>query len=208
MLTAAVAIVGLSGVGCGAIFGGASTSAVPDSGAPPVEAAAASGSSDGGSGSSIPSSNLAWLAPMNAARAMVGEAPLHWDPLAAQVALTYASQCDPVHNPNADAEYKALGGTSGLGENIAGGAPTQTVANAVGIWVAEQTSYDHATNACTGGKDCGHYTQIVWSATTGVGCGQTSCTTGSPFGAYAGSQWDFAVCDFSPPGNITGQLPY
>ena len=106
------------------------------------------------------------------------------------------------------AEYKALGGTSGLGENIAGGAPTQTVANAVGVWIAEQASYDHATNACTGGKDCGHYTQIVWSTTTGVGCAQESCTTGSPFGAYAGSQWDFEVCDFSPPGNITGQLPY
>jgi pathogenesis-related protein 1 len=208
MRATAVAIVGVSAVGCGAIFGAGSTSVLPDSGAPPLEAAAGSGSSDGGSSSTIASPEVAWLAPMNAARAVVGEAPLHWDPLAAQVALTYAGQCDYAHNPNASAEYKALGGTSGLGENIAGGVPTQTVSSAVNGWIAEQTSYDHATNACTGGKDCGHYTQIVWSTTSGVGCAQVSCTTGSPLPMYGGGHWDFEVCDFSPPGNIIGQLPY
>jgi hypothetical protein len=119
---------------------------------------------------------------MNAARAMVGEMPLHWDPIAAQVALTYADECNYAHNPQAGAEYDALGGSGGLGENIAAGAPSQTVSSAVSSWLAEQTSYDHATNQCAAGKVCGHYTQIVWSTTTGVGCAAASCTTNSPFG--------------------------
>jgi pathogenesis-related protein 1 len=164
------------------------------------------GSSESGSG---PSADwLAWLTPMNAARAMVGDGPLHWDPIAAQVALTYASQCNYAHNPDAGAEYVALGGTGGLGENIAAGAPSQTVASAVSSWLAEQVNYDHASNQCAAGKVCGHYTQIVWSTTTGVGCAATSCTTNSPFGTFANGLWDFEVCDFSPPGNVNGEPPY
>jgi uncharacterized protein YkwD len=145
---------------------------------------------------------------MNAARATVGENPLHWDPTAAEVAQMYASQCDYAHNPDAGAEYRALGGTSGLGENIAAGAPSQTIPAAVGSWLSEQASYDHATNQCAAGKECGHYTQIVWSTTTGVGCAQANCTSGSPFGSFANDVWDFEVCDFSPPGNVNGGAPY
>jgi hypothetical protein len=163
---------------------------------------------DGGSDLGPSAAELAWLTPMNAARAMVGEMPLHWDPIAAQVALTYADECNYAHNPQAGAEYDALGGSGGLGENIAAGAPSQTVSSAVSSWLAEQTSYDHATNQCAAGKVCGHYTQIVWSTTTGVGCAAASCTTNSPFGTFANGLWDFEVCDFSPPGNVNGTPPY
>jgi|HubBroStandDraft_1064217.scaffolds.fasta_scaffold271472_1 pathogenesis-related protein 1 len=166
------------------------------------------GGLDAGSDSGPSPDELAWLTPMNAARAMVGEMPLRWDPIAAQVALTYADQCNYAHNPNAGAQYKALGGVSGLGENIAAGAPSQTVSSAVGSWLSEQASYDHATNQCAAGKDCGHYTQIVWSTTTGVGCAAASCTTNSPFGTFANGLWDFEVCDFAPPGNVNGEPPY
>jgi uncharacterized protein YkwD len=151
---------------------------------------------------------LAWLSPMNAARAAVGEAPLRWDPIAAQVALAYAKQCMFQHNPNAGAEYVALGGKGGLGENIAAGAPTQTIDGAVSAWIAERADYDHATNTCASGKVCGHYTQVVWSTTTAVGCAQASCTANSPFGTFAGGKWDFEVCDFSPPGNFGNNPPY
>jgi pathogenesis-related protein 1 len=170
------------------------------------ESAPEAGSSESGSGPSA--AEQAWLTPMNAARAMVGDAPLHWDPIAAQVALTYASECNYAHNPDAGAEYVALGGTGGLGENIAAGAPSQTVASAVSSWLAEQANYDHASNQCAAGKVCGHYTQIVWSTTTGVGCAATACTTNSPFGTFANGLWDFEVCDFSPPGNVNGRPPY
>jgi pathogenesis-related protein 1 len=179
-----------------------------------VLAGCSSASSSGAPGASTgadaatPADESQWLTGMNAARAAVGEPPLTWDPVAAQVAQTYAAGCDFVHNPNRDSQYQtAGGGTGGLGENIAAGAPTQEPADAVTAWVAEQQDYDHAGNSCASGQVCGHYTQIVWSATTRVGCGHFSCTTNSPFGSSF-ADWDYNVCDFSPPGNVVGQPPY
>jgi pathogenesis-related protein 1 len=148
--------------------------------------------------------------PMNMARSAVGEQPLTWDPIAAQVAANYAAMCTFAHNPNRNSDYTALGGaSSGLGENIAAGAPTQTPAAAVSSWISEQQYYDHATNTCNApnGGECGHYTQIVWSTTTQVGCAHYSCTTNSPFGGSF-PDWDYSVCDFNPPGNYVGQSPY
>jgi pathogenesis-related protein 1 len=165
------------------------------------------GAADSGGDSGQAAAEDAWLDPMNQARAAVGEMPLQWDPIAAQVALAYASECMFMHNPNASAQYDSMGGKGGLGENIASGAPTQTVAGAVASWVGEETNYDHATNTCAAGDECGHYTQIVWSTTTGVGCAKVHCTTNSPFGAKF-PDWDYSVCDYSPPGNYVGMSPY
>jgi hypothetical protein len=145
---------------------------------------------------------------MNMARAMVGEMPLKWDPIAAEVALTYAKRCMYQHNASASPEYMTLGGSGGLGEDIASGAPTLSIAASVASWLAEAAGYDHATNTCAAGKVCSHYTQIVWSTTTAVGCAHVSCTTNSPFGAFANGVWDFSVCDFNPPGNVNGGPPY
>jgi pathogenesis-related protein 1 len=142
---------------------------------------------------------------MNAARVAVGESPLTWDPIAAEVAQGWANECNFSHNPNASAQYDALGGTGGLGENLAAGAPTESIAGAVASWVNEEQYYDHATNTCATGQVCGHYTQVVWSTTTGAGCAQVSCTTNSPFGS---GPWQVEVCDFSPPGNYVGVSPY
>ena len=121
----------------------------------------------------------------------------------------YASSCPTFdHNPDRNSQYDAFGGKGGVGENIAAGAPTQTVAGAGGSWVGEQQDYDHASNSCAAGQECGHYTQIVWKDTTGVGCAKFSCTSNSPFGSFAGGKWDFSVCDYSPAGNVVGQSPY
>ena len=50
----------------------------------------------------------------------------------------------------------------------------------------------------------GHYSQIVWSSTTHVGCANQYCpgglaNTGSDVSPY------FTVCNYSPPGNFGGQ---
>jgi pathogenesis-related protein 1 len=131
---------------------------------------ASSGSSGGSSSGGGDDGEQAWLAPMNAARTAVGESPLRWDSIAAGVAQAWASQCNYEHNPGASSQYAAAGGTGGLGENLAAGAPTLDVAGAVSAWVGEEQNYDHATNSCAAGDECGHYTQIVWSTTTAVGC--------------------------------------
>jgi hypothetical protein len=164
----------------------------------------ASGGNDGG----LCANASDWLTPMNQARAAVnaGETPLVCDPIAAQVALNYANMCNFAHNMNRDSDYAALGGTGQLGEDIAAG-PGLTAAQAVNLWVGEQQYYDHATNTCSApaNQSCGHYTQVVWKTTTAVGCALVLCTMNSPTG---GGNWEYAVCDFSPPGNYVGQPPY
>jgi len=156
----------------------------------------------------------AWLDPQNAARTAVGEQPLVWNEAAAKTALAYAQKCTWAHNPNRNAEYLANGGDSkGVGENIAAGAPSQTIAKAVASWVNEKSIYDYATNTCNPTPqmgECGHYTQIVWAKTTSVGCAKVTCTTNWPFGSPvpAHPTWDYSVCDYAPPGNYVGQKPY
>src|SRR5699024_2502580 len=50
----------------------------------------------------------------------------------------------------------------------------------------------HGTDGCSG--MVGHYTQVMWSSTSKVGCGYT---------AAAGT-----VCNYSPAGNIYGTDPF
>jgi hypothetical protein len=168
------------------------------------------GSSTGsGAGATGDGAHDDWLVPQNQARADVGEAALAWDPIAAAVAMSWASQCPPFgHNPNASSEYGMMGGNQGgLGENAAAGAPTETVAGAVASWINEKANYDYASNSCTGGQECGHYTQVVWKNSTAVGCAKVHCTKNSPFGSSF-PEWDFSVCDYNPAGNYVGQRPY
>jgi len=125
--------------------------------------------------------------------------PLTWASDAAAVAQAWADRCVYAHNP----------GHGARGENIAADAPPGALnpSSVVAAWAKEVSDYDYASNTCAAGKDCGHYTQIVWRGTTRVGCAHRVCTTNSPFGSQYPS-WDFWVCDYEPPGNIVGQRPY
>jgi pathogenesis-related protein 1 len=146
-----------------------------------------------------------WLDLQNAVRANPQPLPgsplpkLSWSSPAATVAQSWADGCDYQHNP----------GRGDRGENIAASAPPGHwgVADVVGAWAGEAQDYDYASNTCAAGKQCGHYTQIVWRNTVRAGCAHRICTVNSPFGAQLPS-WDFWVCDYEPPGNFVGQRPY
>lgn len=122
--------------------------------------------------------------------------PLIWDATVANSAQAWANNRSYAH-----------GGTNGIyGQNIyaaAGFVPT--LEDAANAWVSEQANYHYASNSCSG--VCGHYTQMVWTSTTKLGCGQALCTTGNPFGIGLGD-WTLIVCNYSPPGNYIGQRPY
>ena len=45
----------------------------------------------------------------------------------------------------------------------------------------EISLYNYASPGFTSGA--GHFTQVVWAATTQLGCGVSTCTSNSPFGA-------------------------
>jgi len=147
----------------------------------------------------------AWLDAHNAVRRAAQPAPvpplpaLTWSAEAAAVAQAWADGCTYQHNA----------GRGTRGENIAASAPANrwTLTDAVSAWASVAADYDYATNGCAPGKQCGHYTQLVWRNTLRVGCARRTCEANSPFGPQLPS-WDFWVCDYEPPGNFVGQRPY
>ncbi|CAM0878600.1 unnamed protein product [Alopecurus aequalis] len=131
----------------------------------------------------------------NAARADVGVAPVTWDDTVAAYADAYAQErrvdCQLVHSP--DSPY---------GENLFWGSGSEwTGIDAVKAWVSEKQYYDHDTNTCSApdGESCGHYTQVVWSNSTTIGCAGLLCD---------GATGVFIICSYNPPGNWDGQTPY
>ena len=66
--------------------------------------------------------------------------------------------------------------------------PTQVV----GAWGEESAFYSAKTETCAPGKECGHYTQLVWPSTDEVGCGRAVCPS-------MGQVW---VCNYRPRGNV------
>lgn len=133
----------------------------------------------------------------NEARASVNPAaktplpPLVWSPQIASVAQAWADRCDFSHS------------NGNYGENLFAGGGQYTAQAVVDTWVSEKKNFNYASNGCTG--VCGHYTQVVWAKSTQLGCGVATCTKNNPFG---GGNWTIWVCNYDPPGNYIGELPY
>ncbi|KAL6597023.1 hypothetical protein ACP70R_022639 [Stipagrostis hirtigluma subsp. patula] len=131
----------------------------------------------------------------NEARREVSVGPVSWDDTLAAYAQSWADQrvsdCALEHSQGPYGENIWRGGAGG----------DWSASNAVADWVAEKQYYDHGSNSCSsplGPLGCGHYTQVVWSDTTAIGCGRVVCNSGDVF----------VVCSYNPRGNWEGQSPY
>ncbi|KAL9417631.1 hypothetical protein AB3S75_040588 [Citrus x aurantiifolia] len=78
------------------------------------------------------------------------------------------------------------------GENLAGSSGNLSGADAVGLWVSENSDYDYNSNSCNAGKVCGHYTHVVWRNSARIGCAKFRCNYG---GTSIG-------CNYASPGNV------
>jgi uncharacterized protein YkwD len=133
---------------------------------------------------------IRFLAQHNLARKQVNIPKLVWDKAVANYSRWYARQrwsdCRLIHSHG----Y--------YGENLFWGSGNcWKVEEIVQAWVVERKDYDYQTNSCR--KVCGHYTQIVWKNTTKLGCAVVVCN---------GDQGTLSVCNYDPPGNYVGMLPY
>lgn len=135
------------------------------------------------------------LALHNRERAAWRVAPLAWDLGLAASADRWADELARTgrwgHSPRDS--------RPGQGENLwmgtVGAYPLRAM---VGAWIDEKRLFRAglfpAVSATGNWSDVGHYTQIIASRTTRVGCAMRS-----------GGGWTYLVCRYSPAGNIDGR---
>lgn len=139
----------------------------------------------------------------NQERAAVGVAPLTWSDTVAASAQSWANHIVSLNlGPQGFPPHAPWDQRSGQGENLAWGTKGAfPVATFVQGWASEKSNYVPGTpiDASLSGPNgvYGHYTQMVWSTTTQIGCALAS-------DAYQ----DYLVCRYSPTGNWIGQVPY
>ena len=136
-------------------------------------------------------------------------APLRWSGELASYSQDWANylagrnQCRMKHRYLAGKDYWQAG------ENLFWASPVSwsdgrlepqqiRAGDVVRAWAEEQRDYDYRSNSCRSGKQCVHYTQLVWRDTTHVGCAMVLCSNSEQL-------W---VCSYSPAGNWQGQKPY
>jgi len=134
------------------------------------------------------------LAAHNRERALVGHAPLAWDPDLAASAASYGPTLASIHR----LVHSPREGRPGQRENLAmAWHGTLTPEAFVDLWSREKMELRPglfpAVSRTGQWEDVAHYTQMVWPTTTRVGC------------AIYAADWDYLICRYSPPGNIDGK---
>ena len=64
----------------------------------------------------------------------------------------------------------------------------------MGLWYAEDAQYSYSDPVFS--AETGHFTQLVWKASTQIGFGASLSSSG---------EW-IVVAEFDPPGNVQGQF--
>ena len=134
----------------------------------------------------------------NQERERLGLEPLSWNPALAQSAQQWADYLAATgrfeHSPENHRDPE--------GENLWAGTKDYYGPEAmVGAWIREKQYFRPGLfpdNSTTGRvADVGHYTQLVWRATSEVGCAEAAST-----------REDILVCRYAEAGNYRGEVPF
>jgi len=131
---------------------------------------------------------------------------LKWDDTLSEVAQRWADQCTWGHDTNRNTATFSY-----VGQNMYmawGSAKPSTVAWKASIdsWYSEIKDYIAANQdvnnfQSVSGPAIGHFTQVVWAATTHVGCGYVEFEKDNGYTTHI-------ACNYGPGGNIIGQPIY
>jgi hypothetical protein len=138
------------------------------------------------------------LAAHNRERLDLGLEPLNWNPALAQSAQQWADYLASTGRFEHAPENRA----APEGENLWAGTKGYFAPEAmVDAWIREKRFFRvglFPDNSITGKvEDIGHYTQVVWRATTQVGCAEA-----------ASASEDILVCRYAEAGNYRGERPF
>ena len=131
----------------------------------------------------------------NRARAEVGAPAMAWDPELARQSAPYAA----ILARRGRLAHSEAKDRPGQGENLwLGTRGAYAIEEMAGGWVDEKRMFRAGIFPQVSGtgrwSDVAHYTQIIWRATTRVGCA-----------IHKGKEWDVLVCRYAPAGNVVGQ---
>lgn len=141
----------------------------------------------------------------NQVRLKHGLSPLRWSDKLAKYSQEWADHLGRGNH----CQIRHRSGNPPYGENLYRSSALQwsdgrtelmaiNIKEVVKSWTDEERWYDYQSNRCQPGRQCGHYTQVVWKDTTEVGCAVKVCADKS-------QTW---VCSYNPAGNYTGVRPY
>ncbi|RMZ79802.1 hypothetical protein DV738_g3201, partial [Chaetothyriales sp. CBS 135597] len=128
---------------------------------------------------------------------------LQWNHTMEQTAKQISETCVYAHSSKA--------GDGIFGQNIGAGFAADNIAAMVGdaMYNDEIELYPGPYGNepdMTSFESWGHYTQIVWSDTTDVGCWTTDCSATGLANVAPEVGPQFTVCNYYPPGNIVGDF--
>ncbi|MFT4091235.1 MAG: CAP family protein [Asticcacaulis sp.] len=130
----------------------------------------------------------------NTERQLVGTTPVRWNTDLADDAQIWA---DHLARNNLFEHSNTRDG-----ENLwMGTAAAYSYRQMAQLWADEKAKFKYAAfpDISTDGNwaSVGHYTQMIWSTTTDIGCAKATSKT-----------QDILVCRYRQPGNVFGQKPY
>lgn len=130
-----------------------------------------------------------WLDSHNKFRAQYSAGPLKWSEELVAASKRLTDTCVWRHTQN-----------NPFGENMSAG--QKSIEEVVSGWV---TGPDEKNSYTGGNTEPSHFTQVVWEATTEVGCYQGMCQ--DVRGAnLPQSPVTFWACNYNPPGNVIGEI--
>lgn len=157
----------------------------------------------------------------------MGVPEMSWNTNLATSAMEIANRCDFAHSTYSERKTLADNTFSGVGENYAwtsSGNPitSEQIDYLTELWANEKADYtnpdpdaiandEYVTKPpyCKQGEMCGHYTQMVWSSSTSVGCAAVKCDATKAANAVVPlNSGTFLVCHYGIAGNWQGQVPY
>ena len=171
---------------CGPMYAAPSPSPSPSPSPNPISDPAQAPAPVAAPAASPPGVPAQFISEHNALRAKHCAGALTWSPKLADFAQKWANTLA--------AKGCMFGHSNGdYGENLAAGTigaldPKGTV----DYWYSEIKDYKFPNGGFS--MTTGHFTQLVWRATTHVGCGHAQCKGN-----------DIWVCEYDPPGNVDGE---